>query len=316
MNLQQLEYIVALDTHRHFVTAAEKCHVTQATLSMMIKRLETELGVSLFDRSRQPVSPTETGERIIAQARLVLKELERMVELADESSGEISGELRLGMIPTVAPYLLPLFLETFLSAYPKVKLRVAEMTTEEIVRRLKNYELDAGILATPLGEQRLSEVPLFYEEFVVYASSSERILEKNYVLASDIDPGRLWLLEEGHCLRSQIINLCELRPKDSQSQQLEFESGSIETLKRIVEVQQGITVLPRLALRDMPAGKLRNVRAFKRPVPVREISMVYSRISGKENLLESLKQSILSALPPDMRKPGKREIVPVEKRQK
>jgi LysR family hydrogen peroxide-inducible transcriptional activator len=235
-----------------------------------------------------------------------------MCEMAEETSGEIGGELRLGIIPTVAPYLLPLFLEGFLAAFPKVKLKVTEMMTEEIVRKIRNYELDAGILATPLGEPKLIEVPLFYEEFVVYASSSESILEKNYVLASDIDPNRLWLLEEGHCLRSQIINLCELRPKESQSQQLEFESGSIETLKRIVEVQQGITVLPRLALRDMPAAKLRNVRAFRKPVPVREIAIVYGRISGKEKLMESLKLSILSALPPDMRKPGKREIVAID----
>lgn len=312
MNIQQLEYIVALDTHRHFVTAAEKCHVTQATLSMMIKKLELELGVSLFDRSQQPVTPTDTGEKIIVQARLVLMELERLFAMADEEAGEVSGELRLGIIPTVAPYLLPLFLEKFLSAYPKVKLKVSEMVTEEIVRKLRNYDLDAGILATPLSEPGVNEVPLFYEEFVVYASSSERILEKNFILASDIDPNRLWLLEEGHCLRSQIMNICELRAKDRHFQQLEFESGSIETLKRIVEVQQGITVLPKLALRDMPAGKLRNVRAFRKPAPVREIALVYSRISGKEELLESLKQSILSALPPEMRKPGKREIVAIE----
>ena len=211
MTLVQLEYIVAVDTWRHFATAAAQCSVTQPTLSMQIQKLEAELEVQLFDRSKVPVVPTAEGVEIIQQARVILKEVERLGELVRERKGEMIGDLRLGILPTVAPYLLPLFLNGFLQKYPGIRLKVTELTTEAMVDRLKKHLLDAGILVTPLDDPGIFEQPLFYEEFVVYVSPAEEVYRKRYVLADDIDVRHLWLLQEGHCMRSQIMHLCELK---------------------------------------------------------------------------------------------------------
>jgi len=309
MNIQQLEYVIAVDTYRHFVTAAEKCFVTQATLSMMIKKLEEELMVKIFDRSRQPVVPTEVGIKIIAQAKKIVHESKRLKELVHEEQGELKGELRIGVIPTLAPYLLPLFMNSFLEKYPSVKLKISEFTTDQIIHKLEQHNLDAGLLSTPLNRASLSEDPLFYEQFVVYASSDEKILKKKFILAKDIDVNRLCLLEEGHCLRSQVFNLCELRNKEQEFRQLDFETGSIETLKRIVEVNQGITILPMLALKAMTPRQKQNIRYFKAPVPVREIGLVTYRYFVKEKLIQSLKEEIIKNIPDEMRSVSKKEII-------
>ena len=309
MNIQQLEYIIAVDDCRHFVKASEKCFVTQATLSMMIKKLEDELKVKIFDRSRQPVIPTEIGHKIIAQAKIILKEIKRLTELVLEAQGELSGELRVGIIPTLAPYLLPLFISSFLEKYPLVRLRISELTTGEIIDKLEKHDLDAGLLSTPLHLSSISEEALFYEPFVVYAATGEKILKKKYILANDIDVNRLCLLEEGHCLRSQVFNLCELKNKEKELHQLDFATGSIETLKRIVEANAGITILPMLALRDMSARQKNNIRYFKDPAPVREIGLVTHRYFVKEQLMKKFKEEILNSIPLEMKSPAKKNII-------
>lgn len=309
MNLQQLEYIVAVDVHRHFVTAAEKCFVTQATLSMMIKKLEEELEVKIFDRSKQPVVPTETGKLIIAQAKQVLQDTARLKEIVNEERGLVRGELKIGIIPTLAPYIIPLFINNFMKKYPDVKLQISELTTEAITEKLEQYSLDVGLLATPLSNPALIEQPLFYEQFVVYASAQEKLLKKKYLLANDIDINRLWLLEEGHCLRSQVMNLCELKHREKELHQLDFESGSIETLKKIVDLNQGITILPELALNDLGRAQHNRVRHFKSPAPVREISIVTFRHFVKEKLVEALKQEILDNIPAEMKSTKNKEMV-------
>lgn len=309
MNLQQLEYIIAIDKYRHFVKAAEACFVTQATLSMMIKKLEEELEVKIFDRSKQPVIPTDIGEKIILQAKITLQHAQKIKELVNEEQDKISGNLRIGIIPTLAPYLLPLFLPSFLKNYPLVKVQISELTTEEIIQRLERNEIDAGILATPLENKMLIEKPLFYEEFVVYASKTEKFMHKKYLLAEDIDVNRLWLLEEGHCLRSQVINLCELKNKEKEVHQLDFAAASIETLKKIVEINDGITIIPSLALADMTEKQKLNLRYFKSPAPVREIGLVTYRHFIKEKLLLSLENEILKAIPSEMKTPKKKEVL-------
>jgi LysR family hydrogen peroxide-inducible transcriptional activator len=309
MNFQQLEYIIAIDKYRHFVKAAEACFVTQATLSMMIKKLEEELEVKIFDRSKQPVVPTDIGEKIILQAKITLQHAQKIKELVNEEQDKISGSLRIGIIPTLAPYLLPLFLPSFLKNYPLVKVQISELTTEEIIQRLERNEIDAGILATPLENKMLIEKPLFYEQFVVYASSSEKFMDKKYLLAEDIDVNRLWLLEEGHCLRSQVINLCELKNKEKEVHQLDFVAASIETLKKIVEINNGITIIPILALADMTEKQKKNIRHFKSPAPVREIGLVTYRHFIKEKLLFSLENEILNAIPNEMKTAIKKEIL-------
>ncbi|QNF32203.1 LysR family transcriptional regulator [Adhaeribacter swui] len=308
MTLVQLEYVVAVDTYRHFATAAEKNFVTQPTLSMQIQKLEDELGVKIFDRSKQPVVPTEVGEAIIQQARLVLSQSQVIQEIIRDKKGELAGELRLGVIPTLAPYLLPLFLKSFLQKYPKVKLRVTEMTTENMATDLKKNKLDAGLLVTPLQDNSLKEQVLFYEELLAYVSHSNALYEKKYVLPNDIDLEKLWLLEEGHCFRSQILNLCELRKALPDGKTFEYEAGSIETLRRMVEQDNGITIIPELATLDLSVPQQKLVRHFNAPAPVREVSLVTHRDYVKKRLIEVLKTEILAALP-DKVKQNKNERV-------
>jgi LysR family hydrogen peroxide-inducible transcriptional activator len=300
MNIQQLEYVIALDAYRNFVKAADKCNVTQATLSMMIKKLEEELGARIFDRTKKPLIPTEIGKRVVEQARVILQEEKRMRELIKAETGVLSGELKLGIIPTLASYILPIFMNGFLKKYPQVRLKISEITTDEIVHKLGINQLDAGLLAIPLVKKEINEHPLFHEEFVVYASNDQNLLKKKFVLANDIDPNQLWLLEEGHCMRSQVVNLCALKELEKEKHQLEFAAGSIETLKKIIELNKGITILPKLALKDMTEKQLSNIRYFKSPAPVREIGLVTYRNHVKEPLINALKNEILLHIPKDM----------------
>jgi LysR family hydrogen peroxide-inducible transcriptional activator len=308
MNLQQLEYIVAVDTWRHFSTAAEKCNVTQPTLSMMIQRLEEELDVKIFDRSKHPVVTTAIGSKIIEQARVVLSEASQMKSLVRDQKTEAHGELHIGIIPTVAPYLLPLFLNGFLSKYPKVRLKISELTTDQIISHLEKQQMDAGILATPLKNPSVKEDPLFYEQFVVYASLEEKMMKKKYLLAEDINVNHLWLLEEGHCLREQVVNLCELKRKESLSQNFDYQAGSIETLRKMVDMNNGITILPELALGDLNAKQKKNIRYFKPPAPVREVSIVTYRYFVKYHLIELLRNEIIKNIPSVMLSPERKQI--------
>lgn len=292
MNLQQLEYIVAVDKHRHFQRAADECCVTQATLSMMIKKLEEELEVILFDRSKQPVVPTETGKEIIVQAKVILKETSYLRQLANDTKAEVKGQIRIGIIPTLAPYLLPLFLYNLLKNNPHLKIKVSELNTDQIVEQLEKDHLDVGILATPINIEGLKEYPLFYEKLVVFVSDKETTLKKKFILPEEIDVNRLWLLEEGHCLRSQMMNLCELRKKNTDFSNLEYEAGSIESLLKIVEMNNGITVVPELAVINFSEKQKKQIREFKAPVPVREISLVTYRHFVKTKLLEVLAEEI------------------------
>jgi LysR family hydrogen peroxide-inducible transcriptional activator len=308
MNLQQLEYIVAIDQHRHFAKAAESCFVTQATLSMMVKKLEEELGLLLFDRSKQPVCPTDAGKEIIQQARIVLRESSAIKEISNGIKKEVKGELRMGIIPTLAPYLLPLFLNNFLKKYPEVHLNLFEISTAEILSHLEKDLIDIGILATPLHLEAYTEEPLFYEPFEVFVSKKENKLNKQFLLPKDLDINRLWLLEEGHCLRTQMLNLCELQKQDL-GRQLNYEAGSIESLLRIVEVNQGITIVPKLATLDFNASRKKQLRQFSNPVPVREISMVSYRQYARRNLSEVLKKEIIQSVEGKLETPIKTKIV-------
>lgn len=311
MNLSQLEYILAVDKHRHFVKAADACFVTQATLSMMIRKLEDELDIKIFDRTRQPVTPTEHGQKVIEQAQVILREAQQLKEMTAEFSGKVTGEMRLGVIPTLAPYLLPMFLNSFLRKYPGVKMHISELTTDEIIRKLERNELDAGLLAIPLPNVSLHCRTLFYEEFVVYASAEEKLMKKQFVLATDIDVNRLWLLEEGHCLRSQVVNLCELKAQEKEVHQLDFAAGSIETLKIIVDINKGITIIPELAVKTLSVKQQKNVRRFKSPAPVREIGLVTYRPFVKEKMMNALEDEIIGSIPEEMKYAKRKEVIAI-----
>jgi LysR family transcriptional regulator, hydrogen peroxide-inducible genes activator len=311
MTFVQLEYIVAVDTYRHFARAAKQCFVTQPTLSMQIHKLEKELGIKIFDRNKQPILPTQAGAEIILQARQILSQRDTMDDIIQAKKGIISGQLKIGIIPTLAPYLLPLFVQSFTRQYPLVKLIVNELTTEYILMRLREGRIDAGILVTPLHQNGIKEDVLFYEEMVAYVSKSNAAYKKNYVLAKDIDPEKLWLLEEGHCFRSQIVNLCELQKSSKEGHHFEYEAGSIETLRRMVDLNDGITIMPELAVLDMTNKQQSHLRHFKHPAPVREVSIVVHRDYVKKKLIEILKKEILAAIPEKIKKNKAQNIVEV-----
>ncbi len=310
MTLTQLEYIIALDTYRHFGKAAAHCNIAQPSLSLQVQKLEDELKVQIFSRNTSPIQPTETGGIIIEQAKKILSEAGMVSQLVQQQKKTVEGHLKIGIIPTLAPYLLPLFLQSFIKKYPGVKLSISELTTERIIRKLKNGILDTAILATPLSQNDLQEDHLFHEEFVAYVSKKEKLYEKKYLLPADIDVNRLWLLEEGHCLRSQAMNLCEVQKNAAFEKHLDYETGSIETLKRFVERNEGITLLPELATLDMSPSKKMMLRYFKSPAPVREISIVTIKGFVKTKLIEVLKQEILQHLPAEIT--GKKEVSRIE----
>jgi LysR family hydrogen peroxide-inducible transcriptional activator len=313
MNLQQLEYIIAVDRERHFVRAADSCFVTQATLSAMVKKLEEELGCTIFDRSKQPVVPTELGIKIVERARIIVGETRNMREMVKEASKEVSGEIRLGIIPTIAPYLLPLFLSEFLAKYPKVKLKIRELTTDTIIEQLLVDHLDFGILATPLLNESIRELPLYYEEFVLYAHPEEDILKTRLLTESNLDADKLWILEEGHCLRSQVINFCKISADKMSIPQLEFEAGSIETLVNLVNSNKGYTLLPELAVAHFTEDQMDSIRYFMEPQPVREVSLVSYRHYFKSSLQKALIEHILEHIPNKMKDSKNRFITPLVK---
>ena len=311
MTLVQLEYIIAVDTYRSFGIAAEKCFVTQPTMSMQVQKLEETLGVKLFDRSKQPVIPTEIGSEVIEQARIILKESHKLNELISNQRNIISGELKIGIIPTMAPYLMPKVIAAFMSKYPDVQLQIWEYMTDQIVHELKNGLLDCGILSTPLEDKNLSETPLFYESFVAYLSKLSPLIVKKNISAKDINQEDLWLFNEGHCMRNQILNICN-RKKTGEVKPLEYNTDSVETLKRMVELNKGITLLPELSISDFSMKQLDQIRYFKSPEPSREISLVTHRNFLKRKLIVILEKEIIEAIPKRMRNNKKKEIIDIK----
>lgn len=309
MTLTQLEYIAALDSQRHFVLASEKCFVTQPTLSMQIQKLEEELGVKIFDRTKQPVIPTEIGTRIIAQARVILREAKMIQQIINDQKDIMTGELRIGIIPTLAPYLLPPLFKQVREKYPQLNLIIKETITEEVVHELKNNRLDCGLVVTPLNDASIKEDVLFYEELFVYVSKKNALYDKKYVLAAEINPDQLWLLEEGHCFRSQILNLCELRR--SADFHFKYETGNIETLKRMVDKSDGITILPELAVMEFSPSQFKLVKRLKEPSPAREVSLVTHRDHIKAKLIKTLREEVLSIVPRQMQKLHNKKVVEI-----
>jgi LysR family hydrogen peroxide-inducible transcriptional activator len=298
MTIQQLEYIIAVDKHRHFGHAAESCFVTQPTLSAQVSKLEKELEVILFDRSKMPVIPTEIGTQIIEQAKRVVSESKGIFELVSQLKGDISGVIKLGIIPTLAPYLLHRFIRSFLEKYPHVKLQVEETVTEEIIKKLKNDELDLGIVATPLDESGIVEKPMFYEKFFAYLSKGHPLLSKEKLLIKDLETDDMWMLQQGHCFRDQVLNLCSQTKFERMN--FHYESGSLEGLKNMVNQYTGITLLPELSTASLSEEEKSRLRAFSDETPVREVSIVLTRSFLKKKLVELLYHEISAAIPQEM----------------
>jgi LysR family hydrogen peroxide-inducible transcriptional activator len=311
MTITQLEYIIALDSYRNFALAADKCFVTQPTLSMQIQKLEELLGVQLFDRNKKPIEPTEMGIEIIAQARQVIKEHKKIQELIKDKTGMMTGNIHIGVIPTIAPYLIPQFLINFIEKYPEVILTISELTTAQILEQLKLGTIDCGILATPVHDQAITEFPLYWEPLVAYVSKKHPLFKKSSVLMSEIDINEVWLLNEGHCLRNQVINLCHDLKKHIQEIHLDYQTGSVETLKKIVELGKGITILPELAIQDFSAKQIGMVRYFKTPEPSREVGIVVTKNYVKKRLIDALKEEIVAVVPDKMKYVGSRVVLEI-----
>ncbi len=308
-SITQLEYILAVDKEKHFGKAAERCHVAQPSLSMQIQKLENELGAIIFDRSKKPILATETGKQILQQAKLILQEHRKLFDLANIGAAEPRGPFHLGVIPTLSPYLIPLFIGEFSKNYPAVKLKISELQTSEILERLSSDELDAGLLVTPLGDDQVIERHLFFEPFYAYVSEKHSLGKRKVLSETDLSDENLWLLEEGHCFRNQVLKVCSLDRKNAALDNVEFASGNLETLKNLVKKNSGYTLLPELALADLSDDEINHfIKKFKKPVPTREVSLVHSRSFLKENIIEAMEKLIIVNLPKNIRSLKKRDI--------
>ena len=287
MTITQLYYVLAVAENQNFTKAAEKCFVTQPTLSMQIQKLEDELDILIFDRSKKPIELTDVGRKIVNQAKNIVNESNRIKDIVDQQKGFIGGEFKLGIIPTIMPTLLPMFLKSFIKKYPKVKLKIEELTTEEIISRIHEGHLDAAIAATPLEYDSIKERVLFFEPFVAYIPSNHRLHDKKCIDVSDLQLEDMLLLEDGHCFREGVINLCKVF-KDHENDNFQLESGSIETLVKLSNEGLGMTLLPYLHTLDMPESAKKNLHHFKEPTPAREVSIIYHKSELKMQIIEAL----------------------------
>ncbi|HQB68765.1 MAG TPA: hydrogen peroxide-inducible genes activator [Paludibacteraceae bacterium] len=294
MTLQQIEYIVTLNRHRHFVKAAEECGVTQPTLSTMVQKLEEELDVKIFDRSKYPIAPTAIGEKVIRQAEITLNEVRRIHEVVNDEINSLTGTLKIGIIPTIAPYLVPEFITRFRSEYEGITLTISEMRTTDVLEQLQIGNLDLAIISTPLEQPDILEIPLYYEKFVAYFSPTQRFTEIP-LNPKDMPLDDLWVLQEGHCARRQIFNFCHAETSNHM-----YEAGSIDTLVKIVDKSGGYTMIPELHLQFLTEKQLKNVREINSPPAVREVSIVIRHDFVKERMINAVANTVKKIIPLQM----------------
>lgn len=294
MTITQLSYVLAVAENQNFTKAAQKCFVTQPTLSMQIQKLEDQLDVLIFDRSKKPIELTEVGKKIVTQARNIVNESYRIQDIVDQEKGFIGGEFKLGIIPTVMPTLLPMFLNNFVKKYPKVKLKIEELTTEEIITRINDGHLDAAIAATPLENDTIKERVLYFEPFVAYVPQNHRLRDKKTLETSDLEIEDMLLLEDGHCFRDGVINLCKAF-KSHNDDKFQLESGSIETLVKLSNEGLGMTLMPYLHTLDLNEKDKKNLHFFAEPSPAREVSLIYHKSELKMQIIEAM-QDVISGV--------------------
>lgn len=300
MTLTQLSYIVAVAKHRHFGAAAESCFVTQPTLSMQVQKLEEELGIEIFDRSHQPISTTPLGAALVEQAQVVLAEADKLKALSAEEVDVIADVLKVGIIPTLSPTLAPKVVDWFSRHHPKTEIFLEELQTKDLMARLKDGSIDLGLVVTPLEDPHLIEKPLFYEPFYLYVSPDHPISKLKSVTPDSLHMDDLWLLTEGHCFRDQALKVCGDRKRRKTTSRAMFESGSLETLRKMVDRSGGYTLIPALTLEDLDESRRKKqVREFVAPAPSREVSLVHSRVYKRRATLEALSQAVREGLPKD-----------------
>ena len=293
MTITQLKYTLAVAEHGNFTTASEKCFVTQPTLSMQVQKLEEELGVTIFNRSTKPLQVTEVGEKVLNQARKIIEESTRMNDVISEEKGIIGGTLKVGIIPTVTSTLLPLFLNIFTKKHKNVDLKIEEFNTETIVQKLEDNSIDCAIAATPLSNDKVIERPLYYEPFVAYVPKHHSLSSNKYLEIDDLTNGDLLILQDGHCFRNQVLNLCSL---EDLNKQYELKSGSFETLINLSNNGPWMTIIPYLHSNNLSPKNIENIIPFQDPAPAREISMIYSKSQLKLPVINALMSNISSVI--------------------
>ena len=291
MTITQLKYVLAVAEYKNFTLAADKCFVTQPTLSMQIQKIEEELNIQIFDRTKKPIQLTDIGQKIVTQAKSIVNEADRIQDIVEQQKGFIGGEFRLGIIPTIMPTLLPMFLNNFIKKYPKVKLIIEELNTEEIITKLNNGHLDAAIAATPLMEEKIKEIVLYFEPFVAYIPESHHTFQKEEIEVSDLNLDEILLLQDGHCFRDGILNLCK-NNKYIADNHFQLESGSFETLIKLADEGLGTTLLPYLHTLDLNEKNKLKLRPFKDPKPAREVSLIYPKNELKIHIINALRDVI------------------------
>ena len=296
MTIQQLEYIVAVYNNKHFLNAAEECGISQPTLSAMIQKLEDELDVKIFDRSKHPIGITAIGNKIVDQAQVVLCQLNKINEMVESEKGDLTGHINLAIIPTVAPYLLPKFFAEFKRNYPQLSFKMYEMHTDTIERKLMLGDIDMAILSTPLSNHNVLEIPLYYEKFIAYISPNNELYKHTELVSGDLPLEHLWVLEEGHCLRNQVFNFCNSGIVTSYA----YESGSIDTLVKIVDENGGYTVIPELHVELLTDIQKKNLRKLVEPEPAREISLIIQQNFIREGQLNAVAETVKKIIPPHM----------------
>jgi LysR family hydrogen peroxide-inducible transcriptional activator len=289
--------VLALANTGSFSKAADMCFVTQSTLSTMIMKMENQLDLKLFDRKSKPIALTKEGSVLIDQFKVISNEYDNLRELIQSTKEEFHGTLKIGIIPTLAPFLLPLFLDKLITSYPNINFSISEITTQGIVNRIKLRELDIGILSLPIDEKGLQQKSLFKEEFLVYDARKNPQATSKYKI-KDIDINRLWLLEESHCLTNQIEKICQLRKMRKSSHNLTFNSGSILSLLELVNMNKGLTLLPKLAARHKNLINPAFIYHLEQPIPVREVGIVTHPNFAKKRLLNILEKEIQAAVEP------------------
>lgn len=295
MNIQQLEYVVAVDRFKSFTKASAFCHVTQATLSAMVKKLEDELGIVIFDRKANPILTTDVGKTIVEEGKLALAHCDQIREKARGAHMVIEGKVKIGIIPTIANALLPKIVRPLLAAYPQLHIEIVEITTANIIKQLKEGTIDVGIVATPTTDVNVVETILYHEALMVYGQINKK---NNYIIPEEIKNKKVWLLEEGHCLREQFITLCTLKKKDLKPHNLSFDANSFDTLLNMVDEFGGLTLIPELYYQSLPKEKKERVYFFKSPLPVREVSLAYYRPYAKQRVVKVLADFIQKTIQP------------------
>lgn len=299
--LTQLEYILAVHQLKHFGRAANECHVSQPSLSAQIQKVESELEITIFDRSKKPILTTKQGLRLVEQAKKVLAEHKKIFEISHDSK-QISGPFHLAVIPTLSNDIIPLFVEVFSKKYPEVQLKISENKTEDIIKLLMADEIDAGLLVTPLEDVRIEEIPLFLEPFFAFVSSSHELCKRKTLKESDLEENSIWLLDEGHCFRNQVMRVCDMKNRNGVLKNVSFESGSLETLKNLIRKGSGYTLLPYLSTLNLPlTEKEKNLKKLTRPIPSREVSLVHGKTAFKTAIISALKDEIIASLPEELK---------------